>query len=158
MPVAQGGRSPARQALLIGLGALCGLLAVVFLVTRLDRLGGDEAAEIELGNPVFDVGQAAEIAPPIAEQGPLFLPDAARGDRDVYLQHIGEDSQQGWLAFAVRPPEAPRDCFVEWVAEDRSFVDNCDGTVYPETGEGLTQYAVSVSPDGALSINLNPLG
>lgn len=158
MPVAQGGRPPARQAVFIGLGALCGLLAVVFLVTQLDQLGSGETAEIELGQPVFTVGQAEEIAEPIADQGPLFLPDAARGDRDVYLQHLGDDPNSGWLAFAVRPPAAERDCFVEWQADDRTFVDNCDGTVYPESGEGLTQYAVSVSPDGALTINLNPLG
>ncbi len=158
MPVAQGGRPPARQAIMIGLGALCGLFAVVFLVSQLDRLGGSQQAEIDLGDPLFTVGQADEIAVPIAEQGPLFLPDAARGNRDVYVQHIGDDPNTGWSAFAVRPPDAPRDCFVEWNSEDRTFIDNCDGTVYPESGEGLTQYAVSVSPEGALTINLNPLG
>lgn len=155
MPVAQGGRPPARQAALIGLGALCGLLAVVFLVTRLDRLNSGQAAEIELGNPVFSIGQAAEIAPVIAEQGPLLLPDAARGDRDVWLNHLGSDPTRDWVAFAVRPPDAPRDCFVDWSPGDRTFVDTCDGRVYPENGDGLVQYRVSVDPDGGLVINLN---
>lgn len=158
MPVAQGSRPPARQAVLIGLGALLGLLAVAFLITRFDRLNASDSAEIELGDPLFQLGDATEFAPLIAEQGPLFLPDAARGDRDLYLQHLGPGDSEGWLAFSARLPDTPRDCFVEWQADDRTFVDNCDGTVYPDNGEGLTRYAVSVSPEGALTINLNPLG
>ncbi len=157
MPVAQGDRPPARQALLIGLGALCGVLAVAFLVTRFDSLTAGDEADVELGDPLFSVGQADEIASVIAENGPLLLPDAASGSRDVWLHHLGDAAETGWVAFAVRPPDAPRECFVDWQPEDRSFTDTCDGTTYPETGEGLDQYAVSVSPDGALTINLNPL-
>ncbi len=158
MPVKQGGPSPARQAVMVGLGALLGLLAVIFLVTQFDRLGGDDEAQIDLGDPIFTVAQADELAPVIADQGPLFLPDAARGDRDIYVQHTGTDATTGWAAFAVRPPGAERDCFAEWQAESRTFVDTCDQTVYPEDGEGLTQYAVSVNPEGELTVNLNPLG
>ncbi|MGH1493220.1 MAG: hypothetical protein ACRBK7_28120 [Acidimicrobiales bacterium] len=158
MPVKQGGPSPARQALMVGLGALLGLLAVIFLVTQFDQLGGDDNAEVQLGDPVFTVGQAGEIAPVIADQGPLLLPDAAQGDRDIYIQHLGDSDTRGWSAFAVRAPDAERECFVQWLAEDRTFVDACDGTAFPEDGEGLTQYAVSVNPEGALTVNLNPLG
>ena len=77
MPVAQGGPTPARQAIFIGLGALLGLLAVVFLVTRLDQLGGDEDATVQVGDPIFSIGAAADVAEAIELQGPLLLPDAA---------------------------------------------------------------------------------
>jgi hypothetical protein len=143
---------------MVGLGAVLGLLAVIFLVTQFDQLGSGESSEVQLGDPVFTVGSAEEIAPVIAEQGPLFLPDAARGDRDIYVQHLGDDWARGWSAFAVRPPDAERECFVEWKADDGNFVDTCDQTVYPANGDGLTQYAVSVDPEGGLTINLNPLG
>lgn len=143
---------------MVGLGAALGLLAVIFLVTQFDQLGSSEDTQVELGDPIFTVGNAGEIAPVIAEQGPLFLPDAARGDRDIYVQHLGTDSSRGWSAFSVRPPGAERGCFVQWTEPDRTFVDTCDQTVYPEDGEGLTQYAASVNPDGELTINLNPLG
>ena len=157
MPVAQGGRTPARQAMLIGIGALCGLAAVVFLVTRFDQLSAEDDAEVELGDPVFSVGEASDLAELIDENGPLLLPDAARGNRDVWVHHLGDDPTRDWVAFAVRPPGAPRECFVDWQASDSTFVDTCDAAVYPEDGEGLEQYAVSVDPDGALTINLSPL-
>lgn len=154
MPVAQGSRPPARQALMIGLGALCGVLAVVFLVTRLDQLGGGGTTEVPVGNPVFTIGQASDFASLIAQEGPLFLPDAAGGDRGVYLQHTGPDETSGWSAFGVRPPDAPDGCLVEWDGVSRTFRDGCDGTEYPEDGAGLVQYAVSVDPDGDLIIRL----
>ena len=158
MPVAQGARPPARQALLIGLGALLGLLAIVFLVSRLDRLAQGDGAEIELGNPVFTIGSAEEFAEVIEEEGPLFLPDAAGGDRGVWLHHLGDDDSNGWLAVAIRAPDAEPGCLVEWQGGAREFVDLCDDTAFPETGEGLDQYSVSVNPDGDLIINLNPTG
>lgn len=142
---------------MVGLGALLGLVAVVFLVTQFDQLGTD-GDTVDLGDPIFTVAKADELAPAIAEQGPLLLPDAAQGNRDIYVQHIGTDSAKGWSAFAVRAPGADRTCFVEWMADSRTFVDNCDQTVYPEDGEGLTQYAASINPEGELTINLNPLG
>ena len=159
MPVAKGGPPPARQAALVGLGAVLGVLAIVFLVTRFDSLdGGGQTAEVELGQPVFSPGSAVDIAAAIGDSGPLLFPDAARGDRDVILQHLGDDPTEGWAAFAVRREGADRECFVEWQPDERVFVDSCDGTVYPDDGTGLEQYAVSVNPEGALTINLNPLG
>lgn len=159
MPVAKGGPPPARQAALVGLAAALGLLALLFLITRFDSLGGDgQTTDVELGQPVFSPGSATDIAAAIADSGPLLLPDAARGDRDVILQHLGEEPAEGWLAFAARPEGADRACFVEWQPDERRFVDSCDGTTYPEDGQGLEQFAVSVGSEGALTINLNPLG
>lgn len=140
---------------MVGLGAICGLLAVVFLVTQFDQLTAGGEDSVDLGQPVFSIGAAEDVAEAIATQGPLLLPDAARGDRDIWVQHLGTDPTEGWLAFAVRPAGAPRECAVEWLTDDRTFVDSCDGTVYPEDGDGLQQYAVSVDPSGDLIVNLN---
>lgn len=155
MPVAQSSRSPARQAVLIGLGVLCGLGALVFLVTRFDSLTAGGNDSVGLGQPVFVVGAASEFALLVDANGPLFLPDGAQGDRDIWLHHLGEEPSEGWVAFAVRPETAPRECTVEWNGEDETFVDACDGTVYPADGEGLQQFAVSVDLQGDVTVNLN---
>lgn len=157
MPVAKGGPPPARQALFVGLAAILGVLAVVFLVTRFDQLGGDGDTEVEVGEPVFVVGEAAGLAAAIEESDPFLFPGPTGSGRDLWLQHLGEDPTEGWTAFSVRPDGAPLDCVAEWDAETRTFVDSCDGTVYPEDGEGLTQYGASVNPDGDLILNLSPL-
>lgn len=155
MPVATNGPPPARQALLIGLGVICGLGAVIFLVTQLDQLTSNNEATVDLGAPIFSPGSAEDMAMVVEEQGPFFLPDATGGERGIWLQHLGDDPDEGWVAVAIRPPEADRDCFVEWQIEDNTFVDACDGTVYPPDGEGLRQYPVSVDPNGDLNVNLN---
>lgn len=157
MPVAQGGPPPARQALTVGLAAVLGVLAVVFLVTRFDQLGGDGDTQVEVGDPVFTVGEVENLASAVAETGPLLFPGPTGSGRDLWLQHLSDDPDEGWVAFSVRPRGAPLDCVTEWQAETRTFVDSCDGTSYPEDGEGLIRYAVSVNPDGELIMNLNPL-
>lgn len=155
MPVAQSSRTPARQALFVGLGAALGVVAVLFLVLQMDRLIGDADLDIDIGDGIYKPGPVDELAEGIDASGPLLLSDTSGGDRDLVLTHTGDDPAEGWRAFAARPPAAPRDCFVEWQAEERTFVDNCDGTVYPETGEGLPQYPVAVDADGILSIDLS---
>ena len=155
MPVAKGGPAPARQAVVVGLGAALGVLAILFLVFQADRLIGGTDLDIQISDGIYKPGPVDELAAGIDESGPLLLSDPAGGDRDLWLSHTGEDDDDGWQAFAVRPPTKARDCFVQWTEADRTFVDNCDGTVYPENGEGLPRYPVSIDADGNLSINLN---
>jgi hypothetical protein len=156
MPVAQGSQTDARQAALIALGGIAAFLTLVFLITRLGSLG-DNGAEvpIQLGEPVFEPGNAADLAAVIDEDGPLLLPDASGGDRDIVLNHLGDLPDEDWVAFAARSLTAPRDCFVEWQPDRSLFVDNCDRTEYPADGEGLEQYGTSIDVDGNLVINLN---
>jgi hypothetical protein len=155
MPVAQEAPTPGRQALVVGLGAMLGLVAVVFLVIQMDRLlDGAGDVSVEPGDSTFRVGDAERLAGDIEREGPLLLPDPAGGDRDVWLVHIGTADTEGWRVFAARPPTSPRDCYVEWAAGDRTFVDNCDGTVYPPSGEGLPQYPVTIDASGDLSVDL----
>ncbi len=155
MPVAQGGPAPARQALVVGLGAFLGVVAILFLIFQMDRLIGGADLDIQISDGIFKPGPVDELAEGVATSGPLLLSDTAGGDRDIWINHSGDDDDEGWNAFAARPLASPRDCFVEWEATDRTFVDNCDGTVYSETGDGLPQYPVSVDAEGILSIDLN---
>lgn len=155
MPVATSGPPPARQALLVGLGVICGLGAAIFLITQLDQLTTNSATTgPQLGAPIFSPGSAEDMAE-VVEERPFFLPDASGGERGVWLQHLGDDPTEGWVAVGIKAPGAEDGCFVEWQPEEDGFVDQCDGTVYPPDGEGLQQYPVSVNPEGALTINLN---
>lgn len=140
---------------MIGLGVLCGLAVVVFLATRSDELTDDGGPPVSLGDPIFSPGPADEFAAVIADEGPIFLPDLAQGDKDIWLQHLGDDVDEGWIAFAVRQLEDPKECFADWDGGSRTFVGTCDETAYPENGDGLQQFPVSVDPDGDLIINLN---
>lgn len=156
MPVAQGSQTDARQAVLIALGGIAALLALIFLITRVGSLGNDGAeVPIQLGEPVFSVGNAAELASVIAQGEPLLLPDASGGDRDIVINHLADSPTEGWVAFAARELTAPRDCFVQWEADRTVFVDSCDGAEYPADGRGLEQYGTSIDDDGNLLVNLN---
>ena len=155
MPVAQGSKSPARQALMVGMGAIGGVLVVVFLVTQMGNLLGTADVSVPVGQPLFQVGDAGELAEAIEVQGPLLLPDATGGVKDIWIQHVGDDPTTGWHAFAARPIESPQRCYAEWSPDDTEFVDNCDGTTYPPDGGDLEQFSVSVTEDGTLTVNLN---
>lgn len=141
---------------MIGLGALGALAAIVLLVSQLgDVAGGSGDAAVDPGGSTFDFGDAADLADTIAADGPLLLPDASPGgERDVWLQHVGDVPDSGWLAFAVRPDGSPRDCFADWNADQGQFVDTCDGTTYPPEGEGLKQYSVSITAEDTVKLNL----
>lgn len=155
MPVAQSGTTPARQAILVGLGALLGVVAILFLVLQADRLLGSADLDIEIGDGLYRPGPADELADGIDDNGPLLLPDVAAGDRDIWLTHVGDDPDEGWRVFSARPATAARTCVAQWVAADDSFVDSCDGTVYPGDGTGLPQYPVVVDDDGLVTIDLS---
>jgi len=155
MPVAKNSAPPIRQVAILGLGLVMTLATGFFLVSQADQL--TDADNLTLGqtpDPIFRAGNVDRLAADVAKLGPLLLPDLAGGDRDIYLNHVGDDADAGWFAFAVRPASASRDCHVEWDPATASFVDNCTDTVYPPTGEGLPSLAVSIDADGDLTIDL----
>lgn len=139
--------------MLVGLGALGAIATIVFLLSRLGVTGGSTAT-VDTGSSVFNLGDATELAETVETGGPLLLPDASGGQRDVWVQHLSDEPTEGWRAFAVRPEGAVRDCFADWNADRELFVDTCDDTTYPPDGEGLKQYSVTVTADETVELNL----
>jgi hypothetical protein len=134
-----------------------GVLAVLFgvaLFAGLALLSSSGQVDVRLGDDVFKAGQVNRLAANIARDGPIAFPDASpeRG-RDLYVQHLGETPEVGWLAFAAQAPGAERACLLRWVPEDRELVDPCSGQRFPADGEGLTQYPTTVT-EGLLTVDL----
>ncbi|HEX8802840.1 MAG TPA: hypothetical protein VF743_01565 [Acidimicrobiales bacterium] len=164
-PVARS-RAHAGRALAVAAAGVVVALGTAFAVSVLASRG---SVEVRLGDETFEAGSAERAAGRIADSGPVLYPDAAGGDRDIYLQHLGDDPETGWLAFAARPAQAPRECTLQWEPAgsgdpaDGSFrlldADGeesgaCDGERFPATGEGLPSYPVEVA-DGRLTVDLN---
>lgn len=154
MPIAQRGERGGKQLLMLGAATVLGIVAMIWLFTQVGNEGSDATVQVSLGDEVFLAGNVERLADDIENlEIPLLFSDVAGGDRDIYLQHIGDDDQTGWYAFGVRPLAAPRDCFVEWQSDDETFVDNCDGTIYPASGDGLPAYDIDIDTDGFLTID-----
>lgn len=152
MPVAPNRQRPLVQALWLGTAGVVGIAAIALLVLWITGQARDGEVSLRIGDDTFRPGQAATMAEFIDEHGPWLVPDVAGGDRDLILQHLGDDPTTGWHAFAARPLEAPRSCSVEWQADEESFVDSCDGTVYPADGDGLPTFPVVVDDEGELEV------
>ena len=153
MPV-RPSRTRSPRSLVIGvLGLVIGIALVLALfVLAIPSLTEQNRIEVRLGDDVFVAGNATDLAEAIANDGPLLLADVASGDRDVFLQHLGDDPLTGWVVFDARRPGAGRDCTLVW--GDGQFTDPCDGTVVPADGEGLAGYDVAVDDDGKVVVTL----
>ena len=160
MPVARS-QGHAGRALLIAAAGVLLSLGVAFALSVLDNRG---KVEVRLGDETFSGAQADDMAEDIAERGPFLVADASPGgDRDIVLQHLGDDVEAGWVAIAARPPDVPRNCAIQWQTDDQVFLlldedgavsDDCDGAEYPADGSGLETFPVTVE-DGKLDVDLN---
>lgn len=159
-PVARS-QGHAGRALLV---AAAGVAVALGLALGMAALANRGTVDVRLGTDTF-VEQDAEAAAQQVEQGgPILYADTAGGDRDIYLQHLGDDPEEGWVAFAARPPGVSRECTLRWDGDDEVFrlldpagraTDECDGREYPADGEGLPTYPVTVDEDGKLDVDLN---
>ena len=150
--------APPRQLIFLFVATVLGIVAMYFLFTRTADLAQSGDVQLNIGDRVFAPGNIDRLSDDIErEQTPLFFPDVAGGDRDIFLQHIGDDPDTGWYAFAVRPPDATRDCFAEWRVDAQAFAYDCNGlsATYPADGEGLFQYPVVIASNGEITIDLN---
>ena len=158
-PVAQSRGHAGRALVVAGVGVLVAL-GIAFAVARLANQG---KVEVRLGSDTFSQQNAEDAARRVADGGPLLYADTAGGDRDIVLQHLGDDPDLGWIALAARPPGVSRECTIQSRDRDGPFrlldpdgevSDACDGREFPRDGEGLDQYPVTVR-DGRLDIDLN---
>ncbi|MFW2383177.1 MAG: hypothetical protein ACN4GZ_15605 [Acidimicrobiales bacterium] len=150
MPVAPNRKNPGSQAAVIAIAGVLGAIAIGFLLLRIAGQANDGELQLDLGDDKFFVGDAEDLASKIDDEdvfgGDPLLISGLGNDRDVYVQHIGDNPFSGWLVFAVRPDDATRDCFVVWDREASEFVGNavCPELAFGEDGTGLRQYPVEI--------------
>lgn len=148
-------RNPRSLALALG-GIIIGLVVlVVVFVVALPGLTEEGKVEVKLGAETFTVGQARPKAESIAADGPFLFSDVANGQRDIFVQHLGDDPLTGWYAFDARLPGAGRDCSLQWEAEADRFIDPCSRRPVPADGEGLVRYPVEVTADETVVVDFN---
>jgi len=150
VPIAKGPSFDLRSAAIFGGVAVLAAVVIGLIAIEL----GTRTNTLVLGSTNFGDINVNRMSESIAEGGPVLFSDIASGSRDIWLNHIGEDPGDGWFAFDTRLPGEERECFADWEPADRTFVNTCTGTVFPETGEGLPQIPVFI--DGVtLIIDLN---
>jgi hypothetical protein len=143
----------AAGALLAAL-ALLGLVLFAARPTEVGPEGEPTGVQVRLGDDEFRAGRADRLAARIAADGrPFLIADASPArERDIYLQHEGDDEEEGWLAFSARAPgQDQRGCSLVW--HGTGFADPCTGQPFPPDGEGLTHYATRVE-DGIVLVDL----
>jgi hypothetical protein len=154
VPVAQT-RGHAGKALLIAGVSVVLLLVVTWLVAQAASRGD---VEIKLGDERFDAGHVDNLAEEIDDGGglPFLYPDLVNRDRNLFVQHRGDDADVGWSAFGAFDPDRP-ECPIQIDREAKVLVNGCDPDVtYPPDGTGLRFYPTVVD-DGTLYVDLNEL-
>lgn len=145
--------SKGTKAVLIAVVAVVAGLGMGWLVLQLASSG---QADVRVGDDEFNAGYTEGLARAIDEGDgqPLIFNDVSGGDRDIYVQHVGDTPNEGWSAFEARVP-GTEDCLAVWNVDDAVFHSTCDDTVtFPADGEGLTQYPVEVTADQRLVVDL----
>ena len=135
--------------------ALAFAALLVFLVVR---YASNRPDEVNLGDRVFEVGRADRLARRISEQRePFLFKDPLNRERELYVQHLGTDAKNGWLAFEAYAPSAPREirCLLDWQRDQRRFRNPCgQPSTFPEDGAGLVSYSATVDETGIVVVDL----
>jgi len=148
-------RNPRAMALAVG-GVVLGLVLVLLLfVLAIPSLTESGKVQVKLGVDTFNAGSAESRARNIAKDGPFLLGDVAGRQRDIYLQHLGDDPATGWSAFDARQVGQTRDCTLQWQSDSQEFRNPCDGSTVPADGTGLIAYTVKVTDDGNVVVDLS---
>ena len=154
MPVAQS-QGHAGKALAVAAVAIV-LIGVVAAFVAVAASRGD--VEINLGDDRFNAGQTERLAKEIEDGGglPFLYQDLVGNDRHLFVQHVGDEPDEGWVAFGAFDPDDPS-CLVLIDREDEILVNECDSSAtYPLSGDGLRKYPVAVE-DGEILIDVNEL-
>ena len=154
MPVAKS-QGHAGKALAIAAVAIV-LIGAVTAFVAIAASRGD--VEVNLGDDRFNAGQTERLAQEIEDGGglPFLYQDLVGNDRHLFVQHVGDEPDEGWIAFGAFDPDDPS-CAVLIDREEEVLVNSCDESVtYPLDGEGLRDYPVSVE-DGRIFVDVNEL-
>lgn len=148
-------RRSARTRALVA-GSLVALGVTTVLVVVVVGYASRNPEDANLGPSVFRF-RAARLAREIDQRGPFLLKDPLNRGREVYVQHLGEDPGQGWLAVRAYASRASVECLLRWERDQGRFVDPCGGQGYPADGQGLTVYPARVE-SGTVSVDLRTAG
>ena len=154
VPVAQS-QGHAGKALAVAAVAIV-LIAVVTVFVALAASRGD--VEVNLGDAQFNAGQTDRLSKAIDEGGglPFLYQDLVGNDRHLFVQHLGDEQDEGWVAFGAFDPDDPN-CAVLIDREAKVLVNECDESItYPLSGEGLRQYPTTVE-NGRIIVDVNEL-
>jgi hypothetical protein len=153
-------KSPVAQAVV---PVLAGLTFIAVLGVALwgvavwasHNSGPTSKVKVELGDDTFNAGPAKDRATEVADRGPLLFPGLVSADNGyIVVNHRGTDELSGWVAFAAVPPGSHIQCAVQWRSDTQQFQDPCTSATYPADGAGLTHYAVTISPNRDIIVDL----
>lgn len=137
------------RAVALGIVGVVLALGAMLLVSWLGSRGD---VDLTFGGEEFEVGRTERLAAEIDDRGPFLFRNPAGVDRHVYVQHLGDDPDQGWLTVGARAPEqTDESCYLE--VDGDGFRDPCSGTEYPADGDGLQHYPTEVR-DGRVFVDL----
>jgi hypothetical protein len=123
--------------------------ALVFLVVV--QLSTGPEAKNNLGDPVFELGKASNF---VTRVPLLFQALQGAGDRDIYVNHLGPEVDEGWIAFDARAAGQPRTCFLRWSPSAKRFTDPCTKRTFaPDPGAGFTHYKTTVDARGVVIVD-----
>src|SRR3546814_9854136 len=154
MPFAQGRGNAGKALIVAGVGAAVAL-GLAFAVALLVNRG---YVAINLGYDRFDAGQVEIISDAIDEGDglPLLYQDLVGRDRHIYVQHLDDDPDEGWVAFGAFDPDDPS-CRVDIDREAKALVSSCDpADTYPLDGPGLRYYPTRVEDRKSTRLNSSP--
>ena len=89
--------------------------------------GGSDTSE-RLAPSTFEIGNVANLAETIADEGPLLFPElgTAIGTRSIVVDHTSSVDADGWRVYWAYPADRDPTCVVEQVRGTPDFID-CDG-------------------------------
>jgi hypothetical protein len=123
-------RSPLARAVVpvvAGAAAIALILLATWGIAALMTGGNTELTE-RLAPSTFRVGDVADVADEIAEDGPLILAglSTTAGERTLVLDHVGDDPTRGWQTYWAYPADRDSSCAVAQGEGTNTFTD-CDG-------------------------------
>lgn len=122
------------------------------------RFASQRPDDVNLGDKRFVVGRADRFAERIdSQRTPILFKDplTSRPGRELYVQHLGSDVKEGWLAVeAYAPGQRKLECILGWDRDEQQFRDPCTDQTYPADGTGLVTYPGEVDDRTAVVIDL----
>ena len=127
--MARWSKSPFTRAVFPIVGGIV-FFAALFGVTWLMATYVTNKTEVTTatGDRTFVVGQVADIAESIAENGPVLYPDLRDplGKRSIVIEHNGTDVTKGWQVYYAYLADRTDACLVTQIQKTHSFTD-CEG-------------------------------